>query len=139
MTDTIRSSPSDSAFVLTTAADDDQHCAHRDCDGTIDDYLTLSLTTTNGTATEYAAVGFCTVNCARKFVAAAPYELVDTGNTISTETPAIVTLYHDGIRLRRTVGTDVAAAVSAAGTIIDDIASDFGLAVHDLVIKVEKL
>ena len=139
MTDTIRSPPSDSAFVLTTAADDDQYCAHRDCNGTIDDYLTLSLTTTNGTSTEYATVGFCTVNCARKFVAAAPYELVDTGNTISTETPAIVTLYHDGIRLRRTVGTDVEAAVSAAGTIIDDIASDFDLAVRDLVIKVEKL
>ena len=141
MSETLRGSTPQSEFTLTTTLDDEQECACEGCSNDVDDQLTLLLgCDIRGTLADYGTVGFCSVECARQFVAAGPYQSLDEDMIIFSEVqPVVATVVHKGAAVETTLGFDIETAVEDAAEIVGDLVERLDLSPDELTIETESL
>ena len=141
MSETLRGSTPQSEFDLTTTLDDEQECACEGCSDDVDDQLTLLLgCDMRGMLADYGRVGFCSVECARQFVAAGPYQSLEEDLIIYTEVqPAVATVVHKGAAIETTLGFDTETAITNAAEIVGDLVERLDLSPDELSIETEAL
>ncbi|MDB9302186.1 hypothetical protein PN417_14735 [Halorubrum ezzemoulense] len=140
MTETLRGSTPQSEFILTTTLDDEIECACEGCHDDVDDQLKLLLgCDARGMVADYGTVGFCSLECARQFVSAGPYQSLEEDLIVYTQQPVVATVVHNGEVIEATLGFDVKEAIEAAAEIVAGLVDDVELSPDDFSIEPEEL